>query len=147
MKTGRLVWGRDTAHESVYDVRKSGHRVHSMAPYDIATFLVVREQDSRSTTDPATCNGNDIRHKQPLTTAWQALSPRQHEAVELCLIEGMPQREAADLMGCTKQNVQRLLQKARRKLRDVDPPFTTCAVSGDRGSGPTLLASPQENPR
>ena len=44
------------------------------------------------------------------------LSSKQERAYRLVCLEGLTQQEAGDQMGCSKQNISQLLQKARPKI-------------------------------
>ena len=55
------------------------------------------------------------------------LSSKQRRAYQLVCIEGLTQQEGGDQMGCSKQNVSQLLQKARPKVEAL--PSRTASLS------------------
>jgi RNA polymerase sigma-70 factor (ECF subfamily) len=53
-----------------------------------------------------------------LSAALDALSPSLRSTVVLVLLEGMPQKEAADALGCSEGTIAWRVHEARRRLRE-----------------------------
>ena len=56
---------------------------------------------------------------QELWTAVQTLSPKQRDCVMLVYSEGLDQREAAEVLGCSEPTVSWHLHEARKRLRII----------------------------
>jgi RNA polymerase sigma-70 factor (ECF subfamily) len=74
-----------------------------------------------------------------LAKALDALSPTLRATVILVLIDGVPQKEAAETLGCSEGTIAWRVHEARRRLRDLlgdfleeDAPRPTGALEGRR---------------
>lgn len=67
-------------------------------------------------TDPGVTLETD-QTKQRLASALDELSPTLRSAVVLVLLQGMPHKEAADVLGCPEGTVAWRIHEARRRLR------------------------------
>jgi RNA polymerase sigma-70 factor (ECF subfamily) len=102
-------------------------------------------------TDP-TQGQNDPRHAAQaiqlygrLAKALDGLSPSLRATVVLVLIDGVPQKEAAEVLGCSEGTIAWRVHEARRRLREVlgdhledeEPSAGTCGgrvqAAGRRG--------------
>lgn len=67
-------------------------------------------------TDPAAALETDQTERR-LAAALESLSPTLRSAVVLVLLQGMPHKEAADVLGCPEGTVAWRIHEARRRLR------------------------------
>ena len=121
------LWLFGVARNSVADQYRSAqrrHRLHARLSVDALT-------------QPAAAPGPDPR-SEPVLAAISALRPRDREALQLVLWDGLSHAEAAAVLRCSPNALEQRYRRARRAVRDA----LSGALSASQERREPLISTP-----